>query len=580
MRPLLRHLRPAVIDSAWAASFKRQSQFHPRQIPQWFPERASTCLQCQFRAQFRRYTEGRPSPPTDRPKASEDYSPSGDSPIASPSPSTSTSTDNATAESSKSESTDPSEPSPFSNDNVSTSSLPSQEESRRSQIAKRFSYLMDELQANIFFAGQRLNDLTGYSGIEALKKDIERQEEHVRDTRALVREAKEAYTNAIAQRSASQREVNELLQRKHAWSGADLERFTSLYRSDHANEQAELRTQEALTSAERDADEAAAKLSKSILARYHEEQIWSDKIRRMSTWGTWGLMGVNVLLFLVFQIGVEPWRRKRLVKGFEEKVAEALERESAVSHVARGAAPAVVAANGTDTSTVILATPGDDVSKNEEKQNGENTDETATVTTEKDVAVDPVKTLPDVEALTENHEVLLTQETPEEEGDNASTMAVGSDAAMLSEPVTLLSDATTPATLVSTTSTEADPAKSPSHSSSPELLSTDDSASTQPQPPPASTKRWTPSVTLSTLSLASLSTIPASLSTTLTSLTTSLSLSLTAARLSLRDLFSDRQVALRKIDVTAVALEGVAAGAAFAGIVAVVVVRLGLGLQK
>ena len=47
----------------------------------------------------------------------------------------------------------------------------------------------------------------------------------------------------------------------------------------------------------------------------------------MSTWGTWGLMGVNVLLFLIFQIGVEPWRRKRLVKGFEDKVMEALERE-------------------------------------------------------------------------------------------------------------------------------------------------------------------------------------------------------------------------------------------------------------
>ena len=38
-------------------------------------------------------------------------------------------------------------------------------------------------------------------------------------------------------------------------------------------------------------------------------------------------MGVNVLLFVIFQIGVEPWRRKRLVKGFEEKVMEALERE-------------------------------------------------------------------------------------------------------------------------------------------------------------------------------------------------------------------------------------------------------------
>jgi len=47
----------------------------------------------------------------------------------------------------------------------------------------------------------------------------------------------------------------------------------------------------------------------------------------MSTWGTWGLMGVNVLLFLVFQFGFEPWRRRRLVHGFEEKVKEALDKE-------------------------------------------------------------------------------------------------------------------------------------------------------------------------------------------------------------------------------------------------------------
>jgi sensitive to high expression protein 9, mitochondrial len=59
-----------------------------------------------------------------------------------------------------------------------------------------------------------------------------------------------------------------------------------------------------------------------VNGRYHEEQIWSDKIRRASTWGTFALMGVNVLLFVVVQIGLEPWRRKRLVKGFEEKVKE------------------------------------------------------------------------------------------------------------------------------------------------------------------------------------------------------------------------------------------------------------------
>lgn len=146
-------------------------------------------------------------------------------------------------------------------------------------------------------------------------------------TRESLQNAREAYTKAISQRSGSQREVNELLQRKHAWTPNDLERFTELYRSDHANEQAETAAQENLMAIERQAEEAGAKLSALILARYHEEQIWSDKIRRMSTWGTWGLMGINILLFVVFQIGVEPWRRKRLVKGFEDKVMEALGRE-------------------------------------------------------------------------------------------------------------------------------------------------------------------------------------------------------------------------------------------------------------
>jgi len=103
--------------------------------------------------------------------------------------------------------------------------------------------------------------------------------------------------------------------------------------------------------AEREAEEASTRLSATILARYHEEQIWSDKIRRMSTWGTWGLMGMNVLLFMVFQIGVEPWRRKRLVKGFEEKVMEALEREGAATNAATGAALAALQASHSTTAS-------------------------------------------------------------------------------------------------------------------------------------------------------------------------------------------------------------------------------------
>ncbi|PQE28798.1 hypothetical protein CJF32_00003997 [Rutstroemia sp. NJR-2017a WRK4] len=208
--------------------------------------------------------------------------------------------------------------------------LPSSYDSRRHEMTKRFSHLMDHLQGNIFLASQRINDLTGYSGIEALKDRISALESRVAAAQEAVRSSRQQYKTTVADRASTQREVTTLLARKDTWTPSDLERFTMLYRMDHSNEQAVQEAAQRLAEAEREAEVAAGKLSSSILSRYHEEQIWSDKIRRMSTWGTWGLMGVNVLLFFVFQFGFEPWRRRRLVAGFEEKVKEALEKEKAL----------------------------------------------------------------------------------------------------------------------------------------------------------------------------------------------------------------------------------------------------------
>ena len=194
---------------------------------------------------------------------------------------------------------------------------------------------MDHLQGNIFIASQRINDLTGYSGIEALKTRISALEARVQAAQEAVRSSRLTYKTTVADRAATQREVTGLLARKDTWTPTDLERFTTLYRMDHSNEQAVQEAATRLADAEREAEHSASKLSSSILSRYHEEQIWSDKIRRMSTWGTWGLMGVNVLLFLVFQFGFEPWRRRRLVHGFEEKVREALEKEKESANARR-----------------------------------------------------------------------------------------------------------------------------------------------------------------------------------------------------------------------------------------------------
>ncbi|THH19081.1 hypothetical protein EW146_g2028 [Bondarzewia mesenterica] len=138
-------------------------------------------------------------------------------------------------------------------------------------------------------------------------------------------EAKDAYEEAMQQRSLSQREVNDLLQRKSTWSDADVSRFTVLVRQDHLFEQQEARAKEEVTRVEDEVEREFSELMRAILGRYHEEQVWSDKIRSVSTYGQLAVLGVNVFVFVLAIVLVEPWKRKRLAQTFERKVEE-LER--------------------------------------------------------------------------------------------------------------------------------------------------------------------------------------------------------------------------------------------------------------
>lgn len=211
---------------------------------------------------------------------------------------------------------------------VNIKELPSEAESRRSNVSKWFSKKMDEFQATVFTASRALNDATGYSAIEQLKKAIDAEEHNVQKYRSQVIKCKSEYEGAVNSRAESQAEINELLQRKHQWTPSDLEQFTMLYRDNHANETAVESTKDCLEKAESALEDSRSRAAKLIGARYREEQVWSDKIRRASTWGTWGLMGFNVVLFLVVQLGLEPWKRKRLVGSFEEKVRNVLDTAS------------------------------------------------------------------------------------------------------------------------------------------------------------------------------------------------------------------------------------------------------------
>lgn len=196
--------------------------------------------------------------------------------------------------------------------------LPSSAEQRRTEMNARFSGFMDELQARVFVASQRLNDLTGYSAIEQIKARNAELEAELAAAQAELTVARREYQAVNERRVGTQRQVTTLLARKDTWAPADLERFTELYRSDHELEAAAARATVRLNEAEAAESHLSAAVTAGILKRYHEEQVWSDRIRRQSTWGTWGLMAVNVVLFIVLQFFAEPWRRHRLMRGIAE----------------------------------------------------------------------------------------------------------------------------------------------------------------------------------------------------------------------------------------------------------------------
>ncbi|KAL2760112.1 hypothetical protein ACRALDRAFT_205869 [Sodiomyces alcalophilus JCM 7366] len=184
--------------------------------------------------------------------------------------------------------------------------------------------LIDSLQARLLTASHTLNDLTGYTAIESIKSQNAALEASLTEAHHRLRAARNAFKSATSTRAATQRETTTLLARKESWAPQDLERFTELYRRDHSLEREVAHASETLSEAEAEEQRLSQALVSGMLRRYHEEQIWSDRIRRASTWGTWGLMGLNVIMFVMLQFVAEPWRRKRLVRAVVEEEKEVL----------------------------------------------------------------------------------------------------------------------------------------------------------------------------------------------------------------------------------------------------------------
>ncbi|CAG8452656.1 7406_t:CDS:2 [Diversispora eburnea] len=190
---------------------------------------------------------------------------------------------------------------------------------REQPLVKRIrnTNFQDIIQRVLVRVSRFLNEITGYSAVEKMKEQVAQQENDFKATRKRQAEAKIAYEKAIDARSNTQREINGILQRKTQWSGDDVARITQLYKDEHENMQKEISAKEEFTKCERQVEQEFTDLSKSMMVRYHEEQLWSDKIRSASNILASSIVIFNVIFFLGMQTFVESRRRKKLVDRFE-----------------------------------------------------------------------------------------------------------------------------------------------------------------------------------------------------------------------------------------------------------------------
>lgn len=184
------------------------------------------------------------------------------------------------------------------------------------------------------------------------------------EARRASRKAKIAYEEAISNRSNAQRDVNSLLERKHSWTDADVMTFTRLVRQDHQSSSLVSTTSIDLKEKEVEVDKSFSDLTKAILQRYHEEQVWSDKIRNVSTWANMVGLLVNFLIFLGAIAIVEPWKRRRLVERFEERMTGVMDRLEAEIKAVDGklvqlgaTKSSVIAEDGSSTAESPMSTP-------------------------------------------------------------------------------------------------------------------------------------------------------------------------------------------------------------------------------
>ncbi|KAJ3298926.1 sensitivity to high expression protein she9 [Borealophlyctis nickersoniae] len=233
---------------------------------------------------------------------------------------------------SKSETSSPDTPSflPLNNLQNAQSALVSYASRQKDALVRSVSDAQQQLLNRVVpEVSSLLNTATGYNVVQDCKNRVIAKDAELNAARRRADNAKRAYEATIEERRKCQKERSALLERKDSWVDTDVDRFTQLYRKDLSLEQNEAVAKQEYNKASEDFDRCHREYLNEIRERYIEEQLYSDKIRKASTWWTWGLISLHFALFVIIQLVVEPRKRAILRNDLFALIKETSESDKA-----------------------------------------------------------------------------------------------------------------------------------------------------------------------------------------------------------------------------------------------------------
>ena len=187
------------------------------------------------------------------------------------------------------------------------------------------------VQNNLTRLQSLLEESSGLTALTVLKQQVQDASDRFDQATTAMAAARQQVKVAQSSHEQAHKKHVSLLMRRDEWSADDAQSFVNMTALEVNTRQALLDAQSALQRSEAEALQCQHAYMDVMRRRYHEEQLWQDKWRLLGTYGTWSLIGINTIVFVVGQYFMEARERKRM-NHMEETLRSFGQRNDTLPH--------------------------------------------------------------------------------------------------------------------------------------------------------------------------------------------------------------------------------------------------------